>query len=282
MRHSRSFAISLAVSVLIVVGAATSAHAQLNTQHIKGVTGLKAGSQPPPHVYLIAPLFYLYNTDTVRKPDGDRLPIDADITTAAWGFGASHVTTRKVLGGEYGYTVLFATMNNRIQGTEIDANPGGGISDTAFTPITLGWHFKRADVLTGMTMFLPTGRYSDGADDNTGLGMWGWEPQLGVTLYLNEAKAYHASTLLTITAQSKKEDSDTKVGTALNLEGGVGADFLKGGLTTGLVYYASFKLAEDTIDGVPGISAARTRCSRSARKCRWRWRAAARFTDSSR
>lgn len=107
MRHTRSLAISPAVSVLIVVvGIPTIAHAQLNTQHIKGVTGLKAGSQPPPHVYLIAPLFYLYNTDTVRKPDGERLPIDADITTAAWGFGASHVTTRKVLGGEYGYTVL--------------------------------------------------------------------------------------------------------------------------------------------------------------------------------
>ena len=28
----------------------------------------------------------------------------------------------------------------------------------------------------------------------------------------------------------------------MNLEGGVGADFLGGGLTTGLVYYASFKL----------------------------------------
>jgi hypothetical protein len=39
----------------------------------------------------------------------------------------------------------------------------------------------------------------------------------------------------------------------MNLEGGVGADFLKGGLTTGLVYYASFKLADDQIDGIPGV-----------------------------
>jgi hypothetical protein len=257
MRHTRSFVISLAVSALVVfvflLGAASDASAQLNTQHIKGITGLKAGSQPPPHLYLIAPLVYLYNTDTVKNRNGDKLPVNADITVAAWGLGASHVTTRKVLGGEYGYTVLFAAMNNRLQGTEIDADPGGGISDTAFTPMTLGWHFKRADVLTGFTMYLPTGRYSDGADDNTGLGMWGWEPQLGATLYLNEAKAYHASTLMTITAQSKKEDSDTKVGTTLNLEGGLGADFLKGGLTTGLVYYAAFKLAEDRIEGLPGI-----------------------------
>ena len=32
------------------------AYAQLNTQHIKGTVGLKAGTQPPPDVYFIAPL----------------------------------------------------------------------------------------------------------------------------------------------------------------------------------------------------------------------------------
>jgi len=39
----------------------------------------------------------------------------------------------------------------------------------------------------------------------------------------------------------------------MNLEGGVGADFLKGGLTAGLNYYASFKLTDDQFDGVPDI-----------------------------
>jgi hypothetical protein len=34
----------------------------------------------------------------------------------------------------------------------------------------------------------------------------------------------------------------------MNLEGGVGADFLKGGLTAGLNYYASFKLTEHRIE----------------------------------
>ena len=35
------------------------AGAQLNVQHIKGPTGLKAGSQPAPHVYVIAPLVWV-------------------------------------------------------------------------------------------------------------------------------------------------------------------------------------------------------------------------------
>jgi len=48
-------------------------------------------------------------------------------------------------------------------------------------PVSLGWHFKRADATAGYTIFVPTGRYSDGANDNTGLGMWGHELAMGTT-----------------------------------------------------------------------------------------------------
>lgn len=232
----------------------TPAQAQLNTQHIKGTVGLKGGSQPPPHVYVIAPLVYVYSTDEVRDRDGDRLPGDANLTSVAYAGGISMVTTRKILGGFYGFQVLFpAGANNRIQGTEIDANPGAGLTDSVIQPISLGWHFKRADAIAGYALFVPTGRYSDGARDNTGFGMWGHELSVGTTVYLNEARRYHAATVASFDFQSKKEDSETKVGNAMNLEGGVGADFLAGGLTAGLNYYASFKLTDDRIEGLPGI-----------------------------
>ena len=154
-----------------------------------------------------------------------------------------------MLGGFYGYQVLFPVgANNRIQGTEIDANPGAGLTDSVVAPINLGWHFKRADALASYSIFVPTGRYSDGASNNTGFGMWGQELGLGTTVYLTENKQYHAATIATFDFQSKKEDSETKVGNAMNLEGGIGGDFLKGGLTVGLDYYASFKLSDDRFD----------------------------------
>jgi hypothetical protein len=241
--------------VLIALGICPpEARAQLLTQHVKGSVGLKGGSQPPPGGYVVAPILYFYNTDTVKDRDGNTLPITADITSAFFGAGYSRVTTKKILGGLYGFTFLFPVgANNRIQGTEIDANPGAGITDSVITPINLGWHFARADVLTGFSIFIPTGRYTDGASNNTGMGMWGFEPVVATTVYLDEAKRYHAATELTLDFQSKKEDSENKVGNQLNLEGGVGGDFLKGGLTTGLCYYASFKISEDDIAGLPGI-----------------------------
>jgi hypothetical protein len=227
----------------------TPAYAQLNAQHIKGIVGLKSGSQPPPHVYVIAPLYYVYMTDEVKDRDGERLPGNAEVTVQAYGGGINMVTNTKVLGGFYGVQVLFPVgSNNRLQGTEIDANPGSGLTDSVVSPISLGWHFKRADAIAGYTIFVPTGRYTDGATDNTGFGMWGHEVSVGTTVYLNEAKQYHAATLASFDFQSKKQDSETKVGNVMNLEGGVGADFLQGGLTAGLNYYATFKLTDDEFD----------------------------------
>jgi hypothetical protein len=101
--------------LLLVAVGITPAHAQLNTQHIKGTVGLKGGSQPPPDVYVIAPLFYVYSTDTVKDSTGAALPGTASITSTAYAGGFSVVTTKKVLGGLYGFQMLFpAAINNRI------------------------------------------------------------------------------------------------------------------------------------------------------------------------
>jgi hypothetical protein len=228
--------------------------AQLLTQHVKGAVGLKSGSQPPPGGYVLVPVLYFYKTDTVKNRDGDTLPITADLTTSFFGVGYSHVTSKKVLGGTYAFSFLFPVgANNRIQGTEIDADPGAGLTDSAFTPINLGWHRTRADILTQFSIYAPTGRYTDGATDNTGLGMWGFEPAVATTVYFDSKRRFHAATELSFDFQSKKEDSDTKVGNQLNLDGGVGADLLGGGLTTGVAYYAAFKVSDDEIEGLPGI-----------------------------
>jgi hypothetical protein len=238
----------------LLIGTAAPALAQLNTQHVKGAAGLKAGSQPPPGGYVVAPILYFYTADEVKDRDGKVFATSATLDAAMFGVGYSQVTSRKLLGGFYGFQLLFPVgANNRIQGTEIDQNPGAGLTDSAIEPISLGWHLKRADAVTSYTIFIPTGRYTDGASNNTGLGMWGNELAVGTTVYLNDKRQYHAATIATFDFQSKKEDSDTKVGNAMNLEGAVGGDFLKGGLTAGLAYYASFKLSDDKIQGFPQI-----------------------------
>lgn len=78
------------------------AHAQLNTQHIKGTTGLKAGSMPPPHTY-IPILYYVYRTDSLKDVNGNTRLDNVNLTSHAYGTGIFVVTQKKFLGGDYAY-----------------------------------------------------------------------------------------------------------------------------------------------------------------------------------
>jgi hypothetical protein len=219
------------------------ASAQLNGQNIKGDVGLKSGSQAPPGGYIAIPLYW-YNADSIRNRNGDEIA-SGSLWTFVGGVAVNVVTTKKIAGANYGVLVVLPFANNRIEGTRIDANPGGGLTDMYVQPLNLGWHKKRADVVAGYGLMIPTGRYEDGAPDNTGLGMWANELFAGTTVFFDETRTWHASALASLDFQSKKMDSETKVGNILNIEGGVGRDLLEGAASVGLAYYATWKLTDD-------------------------------------
>ena len=250
MRNRRNGNSLFALAVGLILSAAP-ASAQLNGQNIKGDVGLKSGSQAPAGGYVILPLYW-YSADAVKNRDGDEV-LHGSLDAFVGGPGINIVTTRKLMGANYGFLVVLPFANNRLQGTELDENPGGGLTDMFVQPLSLGWHLKSADVTTSYGLYIPIGRYEDGASNNTGLGMWGHELSAGATVYLNDSRTWHAATLASLDFQSKKEHSKTKVGNILNLEGGVGRDLLKGAASVGLVYYATYKLTDDHIEGLPGI-----------------------------
>lgn len=235
-----------AATALSLLGA-VPALAQLNGQNIKGDAGLKSGSQAPPGVYFAIPLWF-YTADAVKDREGNEV-LTGSLDSAVFGVAVSVVTPRRMLGANYGFMAALPWANNRVQGAEdFDSNPGVGITDMYVQPINLGWHRPRADFIAAYGLYLPTGRYEHGANDNTGLGMWAQEILLGTTVYLTQQRTLHAATTATFNFQSEKKDSNTKVGNILNLEGGLGADFLGGGLSAGLAYYGTFKLTEDRFD----------------------------------
>ncbi len=245
--RKRRIDLTIAVAIATALLLPSPAAAQLNGQNIKGDSGLKSGSQAPPGAYVAVPLWF-YSADAVKDGDGDEI-LNGSLDSAVFGVGLNVVTNRRVFGANYGFLVVLPGANNRVQGAEdFDANPGAGVTDMYVQPISLGWHRPRADFTAAYGLYVPIGRYEDGADDNTGLGMWGQEILLGTTVYLNTRRTLHAATTATFDFQSEKEDSDTKVGNIANLEGGVGMDFLGGGLTAGLAYFGTFKLTEDEFD----------------------------------
>ena len=140
-------------------------------------------------------------------------------------------------------------MNSHLEFPRVDVDDSTfGLGDIWLAPLWLGWKTPQVDVMTLAAIYLPTGRYEPGADDNIGLGHVAYELGLGGNVYFNEQRTVHLATTGFLEFHGSKKDSDTKVGTILTLEGGLGASLNQGLLILGASYFAQWKLSDDVID----------------------------------
>ena len=251
----------VAITASAALCCAAPAAAQLNGGNLLGDMGIKSGSQPEPGLYISA-IYYRYATDTLRDAKGNPLAL-APTGTANQTIQAAmplvyYVTPKKVLGANFAMMAVLPFANSALEapGLGLSEKASAGLSDLYVMPAQLGWHFKRTDAVVGVGLFAPTGRYTAGASDNLGKGMWGWEVSGGGTLYLDPQRTLSVSTTAFWEAHSNKEGglriqdvtvSDVKAGQLLTLEGGVGKSFLHGAASVGLAYYAQWKLTSDQI-----------------------------------
>lgn len=230
-------------------------NAQLKGGHILGSSGLQSGTQAPENTLSLYVPGYIYSANCLRNSDGDKIG-DPNLNMFLTGVGANFVTDFKILGANYGATVLVAFASNTIQGSYIDSKSNFAFTDMLVQPIQLGWHNKKADFVFSYQMYLPTGKYELGGSNNSGLGMFMNEISAGTTLFFNEKKTFHFSALAAYEINGKKKDTDIKTGNILSIEGGLGKTFYcmnaektapKGILNAGLIYYFQYKVSDDKI-----------------------------------
>jgi len=230
-------------------------NAQLKGGHILGAMGLQSGTQAPDKTLSVYIPGYIYSASSLRNADGDKMG-NPDLTMFITGVGANYVTDFKILGANYGATILLAGASNTIQGSYIDSKSSFAFTDMYIQPVQLGWHNKRADFVFSYQLYLPTGKYELGASDNSGLGMFMNEFSAGTTLFFNDKKTIHFSALASYEINGKKKDTDIKTGDILSIEGGLGKTFYcmnaektapKGIFNAGLIYYLQYKVSDDKI-----------------------------------
>lgn len=231
-------------------------NAQLKGGHILGAMGLQSGTQTPENTLSVYIPGYFYTASSLRNADGDKAIANPDLTMSITGAGASYVSDFKILGANYGATILLAFAGNTIQGNTVDTKNSLAFTDMYIQPLQLGWHNKRADFVFSYQMYLPTGKFKAGASDNSGLGMFMNEFSAGTTLFFNDKKTVHFSVLASYEINGKKKDTDIKTGDILSVEGGLGKTFYmmnaektapKAILNAGLIYYLQYKLTNDEI-----------------------------------
>jgi hypothetical protein len=212
-----------------------------------GITGLKAGSQPGPGLYITLPLFYDAHNLSIYNAQGDR--VAKNFTTDINVFvlpGVIVVTPFKILGATYGAAFTQWIVNGvvNVAALNFQRSAAYGYGDIYVTPLSLGWHFKHADVTAGYSFYAPTG-------GNHGLRMWVNEINFGGTLYPDDSKNWNASTMMYYDFNQTKNNTDVKVGQLLTLAGGIGRSFLKGAANVGAAYSAQWKMTHDSGSGIP-------------------------------
>lgn len=244
------------VFTIVLVLISFFSKAQLKGGHILGAMGLQSGTQTPENTLSVYVPGYFYSASSLRNANGDKSIANPDLNMFITGVGATYVSDFKILGANYGATVLLAFASNRIQGNTVDSKSPFALTDTYIVPVQLGWHNKRADFVFSYQIYLPTGKFDLGASDNSGLGMFMNEFSAGTTLFFNDKKTFHFSALASYEINGKKKDTDIKTGDLLSIEGGLGKTFYmmnaektapKGILNAGLIYYLQYKVTNDQI-----------------------------------
>ncbi len=248
----KSYFYTTVIIALLLSAFSNKSYAQLKGVHLLGDNGLNAGTQPAPSVVIAVPMYW-YDTKNLRNGDGDKVDASPDVTTFLTGIGGSIVTPFKLLNANYGASILIPFAKNKIEGSNVNENGSIAFTDIYVQPIQLGWHAKQADFLAGYGMYIPTGKYTLGNTDNTGLGMWGFEFSGGGTYYFDKAKTFNLSTIAYYELHTKKRGTDDKVGSILTLEGGLNKSFMaklpSSALlfNVGAIYYMQFKVTNDDI-----------------------------------
>jgi len=252
----------LALAALV----AAPAYAQLAGENVLGDNGVKSGSQPAPGFYTSL-FYYLYDTDTIKNADGNR------VTPDPTGAGSQkiqvvapifiYVSRARVLGAHFGMMAVVPFANGALEapGFSLSEDVSTGAADIYLVPFQLGWHKPRADIVTAFALFAPTGRYTTGADDNLGKNMWSYELSAGTTLYFDEKKTVSLAATGYWEAHGKKRGTGdvqagpvtltgVRVGQLLTVEGGLAKSFLGGVAHVGMAYYAQWKVTADDF-GIP-------------------------------
>jgi hypothetical protein len=250
-------AITFFLMVTTIVSLTTPVWADFKGHHSPGGWGLQSGTQaPPPEGFMLSPFYSRYHSDKLVDSGGNEVNITGqskDISVNALGLFGWWVSKYKIIGANWGMIATIFAADNNLEFADFESSNNFGLGDIYLQPINLGWHLKQADFMVGYGIYLPTGKYSFGGDDNSGLGMWTHEFGAGTTLYFDPEKKWHFSAMGYFEIHSEKEDTDIQVGNILTIEGGLGRSWYEGALSAGIAYYAQWKLTEDTIGGLNRI-----------------------------
>jgi len=215
---SRSRARLAAVSFVCLLTFASPLRAQVRGLYTPGMSATNSGELPEAGLTYVAAV-QAYSFDELKGADGDQLPVNL---TASVFFAQNlfvWVSDFKILGGTYAASANLPIANASLTSVRFGALQGGsGLSDSDYSPLTLGWQWSRADIQASYGFVVPTGRFQAGASDNTGGGYWAHIPNAGQTVYLTADKTTAVSAYEMYEFHGTQKHTDIRPGQTFNID----------------------------------------------------------------
>jgi hypothetical protein len=213
--------------------------------YIGGATGLENGSTAPPGFY--GTFFpFVEDVDALKGPKGATIA-KPDIAVVANMVAYAVTTQKKILGAEYGLSVIFPVVNTRFTANVFNASEvSAGISDIYFAPLVLGWEKGNANYVVNYGFYAPTGQFDPSSSLNPGLGYWEQQIQAGATYSIGKPKLWNTSLLTTWEINLTNNSVDIKPGPMFTGEYSFGRRFDKYQMNAGIAGYGYKKLSPDS------------------------------------
>jgi hypothetical protein len=182
-----------------------------------GMSAINSGVTAEPG-FTYANLFLFYSRNSSKGPEGESLATGSnsvlmDMNSFVW------VTGQKILGARYSASATIPIANNSLAsdvGGSISG--GGGLADSYYQPVILGWRGDRVGLRAIYGFLAPTGRFEAGADDNVGSGYWTHVIASGQTLFLSADKRTAVSAFQMYEFHGTQEGTGIEPGQTISLD----------------------------------------------------------------
>lgn len=153
---------------------------------------------------VVSPMFgYLGSASANRQfPIAGLLTANVDVHSFGWTPVFQYDLPKKVLGGQYAFTLVLPLVQLNVDANVIGSMGGSvrrrqnktGLGDIYFSPFNLFWKKGNFKILSSLAMYVPSGSYTVGDLANLGKNYWTLNPYAGMS-YNNpktglEANAY--------------------------------------------------------------------------------------------
>ncbi|HEV7365457.1 MAG TPA: transporter [Gemmatimonadales bacterium] len=256
MEHLVGRAWIIAVGALTTAGTFAlcgNAWAQNRGVYPLGMNATNSGVTPAPG-FTYSNLFILYARDKSKGADGELLTTGSnsvlmDMNSLIW------VSRKKILGATYSASATIPFANNSLSSNATGAiSGGGGLADSYYQPVILGWRTERAGIRAIYGFLAPTGRFEFGADDNVGSGYWTHVLASGQTVYLTQDKRTAISAFQMYEWHTTQEGTGIHPGQTLSLDYSVTRMLPLGQDMTLQVGVVGYEQRQTTNKSGPGIT----------------------------